>query len=534
MKNLNGYKRVRFAHENFKGISRRGLLQYSGAVGAAVALPVGLFGEKAQAAVPKRGGHLKIGTGQGSTTDSIDPSQNSSSFITVMSNSRLSHLTEVDASGNLAPELAESWESTTGASEWHFKLRKGVEFHNGKTLNADDVIATINHHRSAESKSVVNSLATQIDEITKEGSNHVIIKLKADNADFPFLLSAAAFGIMPSEDGKVDPLNEVGSGGYIVENFEPGVSLKLKRNPNYFKDNAAFVDSAEMLVLLDNTVRQTALNTGDVDLIDKVDVKTSHLLVRNTDIEILDVPGTLHYTFPMNTTSAPYDNNDVRLALKYAMDREEMLEKILRGHGTIGNDHPISPANRYFAANLPQRGYDPEKAKFHLKKAGLVDLKVRLTASEGIWSGALDAALLFSQQAKVAGIDIAVNRAPNDGYWSDVWMKHDWCTVYWGGRPTEDWMFSQAYGADSNWNDTFWKHARFNMLLKEARGELDDNKRRAMYGEMQRIVSDEGGALIPMYANYVIGHRHSVAHADQVAGNWDLDGGKLIERWWKT
>ena len=102
---------------------------------------------------------------------------------------------------------------------------------------------------------------------------------------------------------------------------------------------------------------------------------------------------------------------------------------------------------------------------------------------------------------------------------------------YWGGRPTEDWMFSTAYAADANWNDTYWKHDRFNMLLKAARSELDEAKRRDMYVEMQTIVSNEGGVVVPMFANYVFAMSKEIQHGE-MAANWDLDGNKGLDRWW--
>ena len=185
----------------------------------------------------------------------------------------------------------------------------------------------------------------------------------------------------------------------------------------------------------------------------------------------------------------------------------------------------------YHASKLPQRSYDPDKAKFHLKKAGLDKLTVPLHAADAAFGGAVDAAVLYKEHASKAGINIEVVREPNDGYWSDVWMKKPWCMCYWGGRPTEDWMFSTAYAAGAPWNDTFWEHERFNKLLVEARAELDEAKRREMYVEMQRIVCDEGGVVIPMFNNYVFAMRANVQHGE-MAANWTLDGNKGMERWW--
>ena len=174
--------------------------------------------------------------------------------------------------------------------------------------------------------------------------------------------------------------------------------------------------------------------------------------------------------------------------------------------------------------------YDPDKAKFYADKAG-GNIKVQLSAADAAFPGAVDTGVLYRESAAKAGIDIEGIREPNDGYWSNVWMKKAWSACYWGGRPTEDWMFSTAYMGGADWNDTFWKHDRFDSLLVQARAETDQSKRRSMYFEMQQIVSDEGGVVVPMFANYVIAMSDKVKHGT-LAGNWDMDGQRFMERWW--
>jgi peptide/nickel transport system substrate-binding protein len=110
-------------------------------------------------------------------------------------------------------------------------------------------------------------------------------------------------------------------------------------------------------------------------------------------------------------------------------------------------------------------------------------------------------------------------------------MKKRWVMCFWTGRATADWMFSTAYAADANWNDTFWKHARFNKLLKEARAELDEKKRHELYVECQKIVRDEGGVVIPMFANHIEAANDKIRF-EHPAGNWELDGNRAAERWW--
>jgi peptide/nickel transport system substrate-binding protein len=234
----------------------------------------------------------------------------------------------------------------------------------------------------------------------------------------------------------------------------------------------------------------------------------------------------------MLTDTPPYDNNDVRMALKHAFDRESMLKLILRGHGTVGNDTPISSVYRYFDAELPQRKYDPEKAKYYIKKSGKSDYTFKLHAAQNaVGQGAVEAALLIKEHAAKAGIKVDVVRVPDDGYWKEVWMKKPWCACYWTGRPTADQIFTIAYSAGSSWNDTKWKNERFNQLLTEARSELDDSKRRQMYSEMQRIVRDEGGQIVHLFQNWVFASKDSLKHGP-LAGNTDCDGMKFTERWW--
>ncbi len=505
------------------------------ALAAGVILPNALMmASQAIAATPNKGGTLRFGTGFGSTTDSLDAATFENSMTTGIGMTFGNHLTEIGADGQLRPELAESYETTDGKT-WVFNLRQGVEFHNGKTLTSDDVIATYQYHSGEDSKSAAKGLLSQVVSMTADGPNRVIFELTAANAGFPYIVSDYHLLILPSVDGTIDPQSGIGTGGYIIENFEPGVRATFNRNPNYWKDGAAHFDRVEMMSLLDTTARQNAIMTGDVDAIDRVDPKTVALLARVPTLEILEVSGTLHYTMPMRVTSEPFDNLDLRLALKHSIKRQELVDKILLGHGSLGNDHPISTANPFHASEIPQREFDAEKAMEHYAASGHSGT-IQLSASDAAFAGSVDAAQLIAASAKEVGIDVEVVREPSDGYWSNVWNKKPWSTAYWGGRPTEDWMYSSAYTDDTEWNDTDWRTTpdavKFNAIVREARAELNEDKRRAMYAETQQLIRDDGGAIIPMFANHIHAVSKSIAHSEDVAGNWVDDGGKFAERWW--
>jgi peptide/nickel transport system substrate-binding protein len=472
-------------------ISRREFLSTTLALGLALPATTALAG-KALAAEPKRGGRVRLGLGLGSTTDTLDPATYNDTYMQVVGFGFRNCLTEVNNKDELIPELAESWEASDDATQWTFKLRKGV-----------DVIASVAHHRGEASKSPAKGILAPIAEMKADGSETVVFKLNEGNADFPALLSDYHIGICPAKDGILDWQSGDGTGGYTLEDFEPGVRSFLKRNPSFFKEGQAFFDEAEVLSIIDVNARTSALTTGEVDVIDRVDLKTADRLGKTPGVRLEETQGTLHYVYSMFCDAAPFDNPDLRLALKYAIDREELLQKLLYGHGYIGNDHPIGKSNRYYATDLPQRPYDPDKAKFHWKKSGVGDIAIPLSAAETAFAGATDGAILFKEHAKKAGITIDVTREPNDGYWSNVWNVKPFVASYWSGRVTEDWVFSQTYAEGVPWNETHWANERFNELLKLSRAELDTEKRRDMYYEMQQLCSDDGGVLAPIFSNYV-------------------------------
>lgn len=510
-------------------ITRREFITRLSALGLAAAVAPTLLVGNSHAAVPKKGGRFRLGLGQGATTDSLDPGKLPSTAPQMVHLQVRNCLVELDHKYNPIPELAESWESSPDATRWTFTLRKGVEFHNGKSLEAKDVIYSINYHRGDESKSSGKALVTSVKDIRADGKYTVIFTLDGGTADFPIIMSDYHLAIFP--EGTRDFEQGMGTGPFQLVEWEPGVRALTRRNPNYWKAGRGHFDEVETIYISDVNARTNALKTGQIDAMNGCERKTFHLLEKMKDLKTINATGTTHYTIPMLCDVAPFDNNDVRLGLKYAVDRKQLVKQVLRGYGAVGNDHPIAPSQRYFATDLPQRGYDPDKAKFHIKKAGMLDHVFELHVSDAAFAGAVDSAVLIKESAAKAGIQVEVVREPEDGYWSDVWMKKPWCFSFWGGRPSEDWMFTMGYAADAAWNEGHYRGKRFNDLLVAARAELDDKKRREMYVEMQTIMNQEGGSIIPMFANLLMATSNKIGY-ENLAANFDLDGLRAPERWY--
>jgi peptide/nickel transport system substrate-binding protein len=510
-------------------LSRRQFLQGAAALGASAGLGLIVPASALAAAQPKRGGLLKLGMGGGNTTDSIDPTLLPDWVPLNQAYMLMNGLVEIDAKMHAQPELLESWEAKPGAAEWILKVRKGVVFHNGKTLDADDVIYSINLHRGDASKSAIKSSLADVTEITKIDPLQISMKLKSGNADLPYLLSDYHLLVVPN--GFKDWSHPVGTGPFVFGEFTPGVRSLFKRNPHYWKPDGPYVDAVELIVINDATARTNALISGQVHAINRVDFKTVDLLKRSPTVNIVRSSGGQHFTFLMDCAASPFADNNVRLAVKYGIDRQKQLTTILRGYGSIGNDHPIPKTDRFYAADLPQHTYDLDKSKFYLKKAGLSELKIELSTSDAAFAGAVDSAALFQGECAPAGIQLSIRRQPADSYWDKVWMQAPFCMGYWGGRPTADQMLSTAYKSDAKWNDTHWRDPKFDALLLQARAMLDDTKRRELYREMQLMVSDDGGAMIPLFADYIDATSSKLQGATPHP-LFNFMGGRLAEHVW--
>ncbi|MDI6025211.1 ABC transporter substrate-binding protein [Corticibacterium sp. UT-5YL-CI-8] len=510
-------------------LSRRTLL-----IGAASAAAIPMISSRAFAQdAPRKGGIMRVAMGQANTAEALDPGTYSTSLSIAFAFCRGNNLAEYNKNDELVGELAESWEASPDAKVWTFKLRKGVKFHNGKSFVADDVIATFNHHRRADSTSGAKALLADITDVRADGDHVVIFELVNGNADFPNVTAGFHLIILPSDGkGGVDIASGAGTGGYKMTSFDPGVRIELVRNPEYWKENAAHFDGVHLIAVLDAAARNNAVVSGQVDAAERNDTATIGMLSQNSQLTIDETPSAAHNNFAMACTMAPFTDPNIRLAMKYGVDREDILRKTQFGHGYVGNDHPIAKSNKYFNTELAQTAYDPDKARHYLRQAGVESLDVELITSEGAAAGAVQAAELFSSSAAAGGINISVKRVPSDGYYSDVWLKSPFAASDWGGRPTADLAFTVGYAKDAPWNETHWQNPKFNELLVAARTELDEERRRGMYWEMQELCNRDGGAIVLNFQNWISVRTNKVAHDAAVSAQWPLDGYKAFERWW--
>jgi len=482
------------------GASRRELMGWlmAAGFGATTASGVLLRAESALAQTPRRGGSLKVASQSASTADTLDPARGALTTDYARAFMFYNGVTWLD--GSLTPqlELAEALD-TEDALNWTLKLRKGIHFHNGAELVADDVAYTILRQKDPATGSKARALAMQVEEATVVGPHELKIRLTAPNADLPVILGTPHFLVI--RNGTTDFSTANGTGPFLCKEFSPGVRSIAARNPNYWKEGKPYLDQIEYFSIQDETARINALLAGDIDVASQISHRLKRRIMATRGFTVMETKSGNYDSYILRLDAEPTKNPDLVLAIKNLFNRKQMQAAL---DGTIGNDQPIDPTNRFFFAGLPQREIDLDKAKHHFQRSGLGSTPLPAYAMNG--SGGADGLVLLQQDARKIGLNLDIQRMPGDGYWSNVWMKHPFTVGNINPRPSADILLTLFYKSDSPWNESAWKNEKFDQLLIAARGQTDEAKRRQMYADMQVMIHESNGVGIPLFRSFYDAH----------------------------
>lgn len=489
-----------------KGVSRREFISWLMAAGVTLASAGSILtsASEAIAATPKKGGKVRVALAAHGPADTMDPIMATSGIDYSRHRAHYNSLVQSNEVMLPEPELAEEWSANASLTEYTFKIRKGVEFHDGSKLTADDVIWSMQRHMGENSKSTVKPLMAAAKEWKKIDSHTVKVILSGADVDFVNILGTWQFKIVKKDT--TDWQNAVGTGPYTLKEFKPGVRSVHERNKNYWREGPN-LDVVEITAITDAVARVNALLSGDMQLIGNVDPKAVRQIENTPGVNVSSIPCARYMGINCLKDRAPGNNHDFVMAMKLIQNRERILKSVLKGHGMIGNDQPINSVYADHCDTLPQRTFDPDKAKFHLKKSGITEAEIHVAE---VIPGVTDTVLMAQREASKIGLKLNVKRVPTDGYYGAVWIKTPINVVQWFGRSTANAMLNIAYSPGAKWNDTQWDNERVGQLLISARAERDAAKRKEMYCEMQTIIHNEGGAVIPVHVNYTDGKSDKV------------------------
>lgn len=477
-------------------ISRRGFFRKAGAFGLimpAASAILTLAGPVA-AQTPQRGGWLRIA--QGNTDETVEPVRMTDSADGIYGNCVYQRLTRLLPNLEVEGDAAAEWSVDSSATIWQFKLRSGLEFHNGQSVTADDVVESLTRHIVEGTESAAKALLSTVTSIEAKDPMTVQITLSSGNADLPVVLSDYHLAIHPA--GFTDFSRAIGSGPFKIMEFMPGERVVMERFENYHEDGKPYLDGLDFIPTPDSNAMISAFLAGDVDLIYDVPAFSVETLNANPNVNLYNTPTGAFTNMVMMTDRAPTDDVNFRKGVKHALDRELVLNQVFKGIGTLAADTPIGPTYKYWCPEVKAAEYDLDKAKFYFDKAGVNSID--LFTSETAGNSANDIALTFQQSAKGAA-DVNVVKTPSDGYWSHTWMQKPMTMSGWNARPTVDMFLTLAHMVGGSWNETQWGSETFDNMIIAARSELDETKRRQMYCDMQHMLNDDGGLVIPVFQN---------------------------------
>ena len=488
-------------------LSRRNMLKMLSA-GAVMSTGIIGFPEFAMAdSGPVKGGSLRAAMSNSSATDTLDPAKANNSADYTRQFMFYNALTEINDVMTATPALASSLHSDDGIT-WQIKLRPGVTFHDGKALTADDVVWSLSRHKDPAVASNVFSLAQQFKTISATNPQEVSMVLTGANFDLPLMLAMPGFLIVPANT--TDFTKGIGTGPFKCQTFVPGMHTVGVRNPSYWKPGLPHLDQLELLGVTDEAARVNGLMSGDLQLCTSISPGyAKQLNASGGQCKILESKSGMYTNLIIRTDVTPGKNPDFVMAMKYLQPREMMVKTALQGYGTVANDTPVPPWHPLYNAELKPRPIDIDKARFHLKKANMSGAKVEVITTNTL-DGAIEGGLMLQNIAQQAGLNINVRRVPYEGYWSSHWMKDPIGYGSINPRPTIDLTLSQFYLSSSASNESKWHNPQFDQLVVAARGVQDPTKRKQMYDDMQKLIYDDCGTLIPMFVSSLDGYSQKV------------------------
>ncbi|MEV0687993.1 ABC transporter substrate-binding protein [Nocardia sp. NPDC050378] len=506
------------------GFGRRTFLLAGALTLGAIATGCGSPGSPSGAALgpPRPGGRLRsVIAGRSASADVLDPHQAGSSAGGAVSKNVWDKLVAYNNDLTLRYRLAQSLEPNADGSEWRITLRPGVVFSDGTPLTSRDVLWSFERMLDPAKSSSGDLAAVDMSRTRADGDLAVVVAMKTPLADFGSVLAGWYCYIVKDGTGTIDGSElPVGTGPFALVRWSPGDRTLLRRNERYW-DGPVYLDEVEIIQIAETEARVNAFLSGEAEVAHEISYLQASTLADDPNVTVVVPPAGLMGAFQMRVDTAPFDDPRVRQAMRLAVDREAMVESVYYGYAEVGNDI-YGKGAPFYHDTLPQRSYDPQRARELLRAAGHEQLTVTLPTADGS-PGMLESATLFAEQAKAAGITIKLESVPADTYFSQVSGKAPLSHVGWWNYSL-DYFYGQTMTSDSPSNGTGWRRPDWDAEFAQARAAMDPVRRAELYRELQEQLWNEGGYILFSFAkrpdaakNFVGGVRDGVPGTDDWA-----------------
>lgn len=409
------------------------------------------------------------------------------------------------------PVLAESWAPNQDGTVWTFKLRKGVKFHDGRVMTADDVVATFD--RLADPANGSNALSVFSGMLSKGGTrkvdDHTVeFHLEYANGGFPYAVSTDNYNavILPADYNFDFETKMIATGPFKLEKYTPKVGVSFVRNPDYW-GGAPNPDRIEISFYADYQPQILALQGGQVDVIQQMPVLQGIGLLNDPSVEIIGTPSVAHQQVHMRTDVAPFQDKRVRRAIALCLDRPKIVAGLMKGRAKIGNDSPFAAVYPSTDQTVPQREKNIAEAKELMAAAGMKGFETTLTTEK--YLEIPDYAVIIQNAVKEIGGKINLNVMDQGAYYGDAvygkspWLDSDMGITDYGHRGVPNVYLTAPLTSTGTWNSAHFKNAEYDGLVKTYVGALDLDAQRAAAGKIQRLLLDETPLIFSYFYDFL-------------------------------
>lgn len=508
--------------------TRRNLLQGAIAAGAFATLgPVlsacgssssGGGSSPSSAAGPKKGGHIRSGIGGGSAKDTLDAHIPTSEVQIGLQWQLYDSLLGWDQNHHLVNLLAESYTPNADGTKHTIKLKSGLQFHNGKSVTADDVVYSFQRILNPKTVATGASSLTGLKATGIKKIDDLTVTFELDSPNVIFYESLAYYpnAIVPVGYDPKGMTGAIGTGPWKVTSYQAGQQAEFAANTNYW-GTGPYADQLTMIEFADPTAKLNALIGGTVDHVTLLASAQASVVNGNPAMQLLQAKSGSWDPFTMRIDQKPFDDVRVRQAFRLIVDREQMIQQAKGGYAWQGNDM-YAPYDPGYPKDVAPRNADVAQAKSLLKQAGYSGgLTVQLTTSTAVGAGDVDAAQVFAQQAKAAGVTVKINQVDPSLFYGTNYLKWTFAQDFWA---TRNYLAQVQDGTapTAPYNECHWKDAQWQALINQAFKTVDETKRNELISEAEKIEFDRGGYIIWSFNDSL--DAHSKKLQGLVADTW--------------
>jgi peptide/nickel transport system substrate-binding protein len=459
----------------------------------------------------KTGGVLKFAITDATTSEKLDPSLSFTTNDAVYCGAIFEGLTTYDNDFKALPVLATSWTPNDEATEWTFKLRPDVKWHDGTPFTSKDVVFSIKRLLDKNLGSAITSrLAPSIapSGVSAPDDATVVIKLKKPDSLIPVALGSRNAKMVKDGTTKFTVETAIGTGPFKLDSWTAGRQWKVSRNPDYWQKSLPYLDGVTATIISDGSTKLQSVVTGQNDLTDAIDLSSVATVQGNPSLSLLQINDRVAWVFSMDSTQKPYTDERVGRAIKIGQDRQKISDTVFAGLGRLTGDVPVGPKTPYYPDGLVTEPQIDE-AKSLLAQAGYSNgLDIQLNTS-AVAAGMVDIATAWKDVLKPIGVNVTLKQWPTSAYWNKAWMQTSAFQDYWNMRhPAE--MLAFFYRKGAVWNEVRYSSDDLDKLIDGVFETTDPDEQASKIQDAYALTAEKVPYAIPVLSPQVWAQKKTV------------------------